>query len=209
MKENVSACPYCNVNLKRTPKGRTICPDCGQPILVYEGRLWIADERNAVRWCDKLQIARPELYQAREDLSVQFGQPASYADALWRLMNGIVVKIPEAQGRSQFYWQMARFLWEEKRDHLQVSRESQRVKFEELKEKIAAGWIDPTRCRLEIITCGEISCPSCRKLEGELFPLTVGEEWPIPNADCTHEKTPDRPRGWCRCTWGLKWEDCR
>jgi len=67
------------------------------------------------------------------------------------------------------YFHMARFLWEGKRDSLQLRREAVRMDLTNWKEKSDMGFLDLKRARLRVITAGEASCPECRALEGRLF----------------------------------------
>jgi len=99
------------------------------------------------------------------------------------------------------YFQMARFLWEEKRDYLHVGRAAARMELANWKE---AGLLDLGHARIEITTAGAASCPACRALAGRIFTydeaLTM---MPLPVPECTNEKGADHPRGWCRCDWVL------
>ena len=200
----MNACPYCSAPLSRAPKRRTTCPLCGKPILVRKGRLCTDEEGRAVEWCSRLRIDEAEFQQTRERLSAQFGKVASCGDTVWRLMHKVLEAAPAWHGRKMIYFQMARFLWEEKRDCLEVRRQSVRMELAGWKAASDMGLLDLKRVRLRVITSRAASCPECRRLDGHLFTYEEAESgMPLPVAACTHEKAEDQPRGWCRCDYGL------
>jgi hypothetical protein len=197
-------CPYCGAVLSRTPKRRTACLLCGKPILVRNGRLFTDEEGRAVDWCSCLRIDEAEFQRTRDRLSAQFGRVASCGDTMWRLMHTVLDAAPSWHGRKMIYFQMARFLWEEKRDCLEVRRQSVRMQLADWKAASDLGLLDLARVRVRVITAGTASCPECRRLDGHLFTCEEAESaMPLPVATCTHEKSGGQPRGWCRCTYGL------
>lgn len=202
--ERKAECPYCSAVLTRAPKRRTACGCCGRPIFVRKGRLCKEDEAGALDLCTRVGVSHTRLDKTRDALSREFGHPASAADAAWRLMNTLLSETKDYHARGMIYFQMARFLWEEGKDHLHVAREGPRMQLADWKQKAHAGWLDLQAMRLTVITAGEASCPNCRKLEGTT--LTYQEALkrsPIPVPECTNEASPAQPRGWCRCTYGL------
>jgi len=70
------------------------------------------------------------------------------------------------------YFQMARFLWEEKRDYLDVGREAAPMELANWKEAAEAGQQDLRHVRLKIITAGKASCPACRRWKAGSSPMT-------------------------------------
>lgn len=198
------ACPSCRGALDRTPKRRTRCTHCEQPILVRSGRLLTEDEARAVDVCSKLAVPLERLWAAREDLSRQWGRRASAADAAWRVLNEVVLEAPDYHTRKIISFQMARFLWEEGRDHLEIARQSRQMQLADWKSSAEEGWLDLRQARVEVITAGEASCPACRALQGARFTYDEAvKENPIPVAECTHEAGSGHVRGWCRCEYGL------
>jgi len=199
-----AACPSCGVVLDRAPKRRSQCTHCHQPIVVREGRLCTEDEARAIDVCSRFAVPLERLWDAREQLSRTWGRAASAADAAWRVLNEVIVEMPDFHGRGMVYFQMARFLWEEGRDHLQVARQGRRMRLAHWKHAEDLGLLDLKRARLGIVTARDASCPACRALEGAQFSyLEAAERNPIPVAECTHEAGPGRTRGWCRCDYVL------
>lgn len=199
-----AACPSCGVALDRNPKRRTRCPHCDQPIVVRRGRLLTEDEARAEDVCSKVAVPLKRLWAAREDLSRQWGRQASAADAAWRVLNKLVVETADYQARKMIYRQMARFMWEEGRDHLEMARQSKQMELADWQSTAEQGLLDLKGARLAVITAGPLSCPACRVLEGARFTFAEAvNENPIPVAGCTHEAEAGRVRGWCRCEYGL------
>jgi hypothetical protein len=103
------------------------------------------------------------------------------------------------------YLQMALFLWEEDRDHLEFVRLCRQMELAKWKQAEDLGHLDLTRARVGVITAKDDSCPECRALQGIEFTFAEAiEKMPIPVAGCTHDLSPNRTRGWCRCCYRLK-----
>ncbi len=197
-------CPYCKTVLTSSPKRRTACVSCSRPIFVRKGRLRTEDEAPALDFCARLGVSATLLDKTRDTLSKEFGHPASAADAAWRVMNTLVSETKDYHARGMIYFQMARFLWEEGKDHLQIAREVPRMELAAWKKSADAGLLDLRAIRLTVITAHEASCPNCRELEGtELTYQEALNSSPIPVPECTNETSPTQPRGWCRCIYGL------
>jgi hypothetical protein len=200
----MSTCPYCGDQLDRVPKRRTACPSCRRAICVRKGRLCTEEEARALDWCAHLQIDELAFCRARETLSAEFGQSASCSDAVWRLMNETDQRACSWHERKMIYLQMARFLWEEKRDCLEVQRQAVRMQLADWKEKADMGLLDLRRVRLQVITAKGASCSECRALDGRLVTFDEAQlATLVPVASCTHEKMEGWTRGWCRCEYGL------
>jgi hypothetical protein len=153
--------------------------------------------------CPRLGIQESDLRRTVEQLTVEFARPAGWADALWRLMHKLLETASNNHERKMINFQMARFMWEEKRDCLHVSREAARIELYGYKEAAEAGWLDRSNLQLKISTAGAASCPACQALDGSLFTYDEAlRVMPLPVPDCTNEKDAGHPRGWCRCTWG-------
>ena len=204
----MNVCPYCSGGLDRTPKRRTACPSCGKPILVRKKCLCTEEEARAVDWCSVLQIDAAEFQRTQEKLSAQFGRTASCGDTLWHLMHKLLERARSLQDRQMIYFQMPRFLWEEKKDYLEVGRQGVRMGLADWRKAASKGLLDLKEVRLKVSTAGEASCPECRALQGRLFTFEEAESGMLlPSADCSHEKTEDRVRGWCRCCYVLSFPD--
>jgi len=198
------ACPSCQTALERTPQRRTRCTRCGQPILVRRGHVLTEDDARAIDVCSKLTVPLQRLWHARDDLSREWGRQASASDGAWRVLNELVTEAPEYHTRKMIYFQMARFLWEEGRDHLEIARLSRQMQLADWKKSADDGWLDLRRARVEVITAREASCPACRALDGAQFTYEVAaKQNPIPVAECTHQ-VGGHACGWCRCEYGLR-----
>jgi hypothetical protein len=120
------------------------------------------------------------------------------------VLNQALLEAPDFHTRKMVYFQMARFLWEEGRDHLESARQCRQMQLAEWEERGREGWLDLKRARFEVITAREVSCPACRALEGRRFTYDqLVTESPIPVPGCTNETGPGHSRGWCRCEYGL------
>ncbi len=198
------ACPLCGAVLSHAPKRRTLCRQCGCPILVPRGRLFTEDEARAVDICQKVSIPIERLWVARDALSQELGRQASASDAAWRPLNELVVSTTNHHERKMTYFLMARFMFEEGRDHLEVARLSRRMQLEEWKSAAQQGLLDLVKVRIKIITCGEASCPACRAVAKSRFTYEDAmAHQPIPVPECTHETNAGQTRGWCRCEYAL------
>lgn len=203
--ERRAECPYCKAQLTRAPKKRTACVSCRRPIFVRKGRLCTEDEARALDFCARLGVSVTRLDKTRDTLSKEFGHPASAADSAWRVMNTLVSETKDYHARGMIYFQMARFLWEAGKDHLQVARKVPRMQLAAWRKSADAGLLDLRGIRLTVITAREASCPNCRKLEGtELTYQQAMHSSPIPVPECTNGTSLAQPRGWCRCTFGLR-----
>lgn len=198
------ACPYCGFRLSRVPMRRTKCADCGKPILVRKGRLCTEDESRAIDVCVRLAIPLDRLWHARELLSEKWGRHASATDAAWGVLNQLVVESSDFNARGMVYFQMARFLWDEGRDHLELARQCRQMELANWEHAADRGLLDVRRARISVITAKGASCPGCRVLDGiELTLQEAVETMPLPVAGCTRELSPGRLRGWCRCCYAL------
>lgn len=169
-----------------------------------KGRLCTEDEARAIDVCLRLAVPQARLWEARRLLTQEWGRQATAADAAWRVLNELVDEAPDYHSRGMVYFQMARFLWEQGKDHLQLALQCRQMRLADWREAGERGFLDLKRARIEICTAREASCPACRALEGTQFTYQEAvERHVIPMAQCTHEAGPGRVRGWCRCEYVL------
>ena len=179
------ACPYCRVLLKRTPAKRTRCANCGESILIRKGWLCTQDEARAIDVCTRVGVPLDRLWDERDLLSAKFGHSATATDAAWGVLNQFVVTTADCHERGMVYLQMARFLWDEGRDHLEVARQSRQMELAHWKEAEDRGSLNLSRARVVVITAKDASCPECRELEGVQFTYAEAvEKMPIPVVGC-------------------------
>ena len=178
-------CPSCRVTLARPPKRRAKCIHCGQPILVRKGRLCTEEEARAIDVCNATGIPLQRLWATRQLLTQDWGRGASAGDAAWRLLNELGVTTPDHHSRGMIYFQMARYLWEDGRDHLAMARESRKMELLNWEKAVRNGLLHDS-VRVVVITCGEMSCPACQTLAGREFTLKLAlAQSPIPVPDPT------------------------
>lgn len=169
-----AACPYCGVILEKTPKRKTSCPACHQPIFVRRGRLLTEERVKLEGWIASLEylgVTELSFEERRQELSKRFGAKASPRDTVWSFLNGAVGKgdwihhqriylhmarIVESEGKSaaEFYAEARRWGWEYARTQL-----------EEMRSHLVT--------HVYVHNSGdEQVCPACRALEGRVFPIT-------------------------------------
>jgi len=199
---STSTCPSCRTPLGAAPRRRTKCPHCGRFIVVRGSQLRTEDEARAIDSCKPLGVSVEQLWAERDALSVSRGSRASASDAAWYLMNQLVVRAPSPHDRKMIYWQMARHLWEEKRDHLHILQLAHEMDLENWRQSADAGYLDLDDLRLGVATARETSCSRCRNLEGRTYSFREAHDTkPIPVPDCSHQREAGRSRGWCRCCY--------
>jgi len=112
----MNICPYCHLSLSRKPKRRTACPACSHNISVRKGEL-----------CTKGGGLRSGLVLETWDRAIRISSRSKSAlgrvratceirlDTVWRLMHNVLEMASDWHQRKMIYFQMARFLWEDKR----------------------------------------------------------------------------------------------
>lgn len=78
-------CPYCNKELSVKPIKTQECPHCGENIFVRSGGLVTEEEAKIMDWLVRLEFVggnRQDFDKQRNELSKQFGTPASVNDTI-------------------------------------------------------------------------------------------------------------------------------
>lgn len=214
-------CPYCHKALKKIPGSKTKCPHCGhfiyvrtkptngQRILIKEDQI----EQIEQEWQDyfivrdfkeriKSQCGSGfnKKYSAiKDELTKKFGLEPLEEDILWGLSNHLLLglmKKGDWQEMKTIYFAQASFLHDDGQDCMKVLGEAHKC---DLRDYARSKLIR----KVEIITCGESSCPSCRKLSGKIFTIERAlNEMPLPEKDCSSEPNLKSKQGWCRCCYG-------
>jgi hypothetical protein len=204
------ACPYCRRPLRKIPKRRTACPHCrneihvrGKQDILPETTLFTEEDARAITWFGTLGVTRSDFELHRQNLSMQFGQTAKLSDVLWTIMNASLTRTQDAEQLRQTYWNMARFLYEEGKNHLKLMQEAQKLALAGWQKNAEEGAIHWENTRLEVITAG--GCDACNELDGVTFTIEeVLKGMPLPVKDCAYEQVKPGMPGWCRCCYGLR-----
>jgi hypothetical protein len=196
-------CPNCGAVLQKKPARKVKCPACSKPIFVRKGILLNAtqvEEYDLVqRWLSylvRLDVTEPMFIEQRDKLSHQFGFRASMRDALWNLMNALVMKQKESNKLIDLYLRMAEFVEEEGRDAKPYVKQAMEVRAREIRLEIRSHinhfYPHPAR-RVRVMTCNdEWVCDACRELSSRPHDIEdFLRELPIP-MKCQN------PHG-CRC----------
>jgi len=84
------------------------------------------------RWLDRLNlfgVTRTDFNRQREELSKQFGSPASVNDTVWRILNSLVVKYAQDHYRLEhIYREMAALISQEGKDPTQYLEQAEKIR---------------------------------------------------------------------------------
>ncbi len=196
-------CPYCRKVLDRKPQRKTKCPFCNNDIYVrtkqkiFPSTLLNKEDAVAVDWLKNLEnfgIKDNDFLNKRRELFKKFGKEAESTDVIWGLFNELILKTKDLHSLKMIYYEMALFLNKEGKDFFQFLQQSAKMELMKFKQE---GFIKKVR----ILTAGEDSCETCRRLENMVFTIEEAlEKMPIPCKECTH-KLYDKERGFCRCCY--------
>ena len=207
---NPAWCPYCGVILDPPPRGTRKCPVCREKIhlkrwpgedtkrLMTEAQVQEANaawdvyrlRNKAIRASENLGVSRAVFAREERALTESRHQTPPPGDVFWSLSKRVIIdagKGRDWQRLKMAYWHQARWLYEEGRDPMQLSRLASEA---ELRGYAETGLVR----RVEISDAGEKACPACRQNGGKV--MRIGDalkQMPIPNTHCEN--------GWCRCTW--------
>lgn len=207
---NEAMCPYCSHQLDRMPKSKRKCPQCGETIrvakagdstklLTEEGYQEYREQRKRDsfrrKWLRELEyygISESDFSSARKTFFQKNRFEANDRDILWGLFNKAISQQSDLHDLKMLYLSMARFLYEEGRDHLQIHQQAMRMALKKYQQDGCT--------KVEIMDCGD-SCGTCRQQNGKV--LTIKDalrEMPLPCQDCSFEPS-SSTRGWCRCDY--------
>jgi len=209
--KNKTLCPYCDFEFEEKPKRRRKCPQCQEWIYVREDKLYTEEGKYVYDWIKRLREfgASQKLFEVeKEELSKQFGHPASDSDTLWQIMNALVSKV-NAQQLHLLYGKMVQFLKEEGKDYSGIVKEQKRIQaglFEKeiiaqlklqasLMQSLGLDTLQGSGFELlvRVNTCNDhLVCEACREAASRPYSLEEFiEEMPIPH-NCTNLEV-------CRC----------
>lgn len=195
-------CPYCKKLLESTPKKKKKCPNCGNYIYVrtkqslFPSNLLTNDEAIAADEMKKLDahgITYQDFIDEKKSLTQKESGDVSNVDVCLNLYNKLLSRTKDPSHLKFLYFEIAYLLYTAERDffkYLQMSAEKELMMYK--KNGVE---------KVTISTCGEGSCPECKKLESKVF--TIEEalvEMPIPCRSCSFQLKNGKA-GWCRCQY--------
>jgi len=206
-------CIYCYKPLKKIPGSKTKCPHCGE--FIYVRTRPMIKERVLVKEIQLTQLEQEwqehfairdfrehikshcknfdKKYSAiKDDLIKKFRAEPSEGDVLWALSMELLLKFMENsnfEDMKMIYFDQALFLYAQGKDYIRVLAEANKCDlYHYRKQKIVK--------KVEIVTCGDASCPSCQKLSGKIYTIDQAlKEMPIPEKTCSHEVNPKSKQG--------------
>ena len=210
-------CPHCGALITPAPQRSRKCPSCTAQVLVRtkDGKKLVLTEeqakavdterekrasRNAAfRFAQNIGVSEAEF--AREEATLlKKDRRYSPRDVFWSLANSRILteaKKGNHRGLSNIYWQQARLLFEEGRDHFHLLQEAARHELLGLKQ------MNPTLIRYVTILADD--CPECKKFQKKKYSIDEAlKQMPIPVKSCTHgldEGEKGRRSGWCCCMY--------
>ena len=201
-------CPYCSATLKKAPKRKTRCKECGNYIFVDTtqqifSRTSLTEKETAiVAWFNtlcSLGATTDDFIKKSRELEKRFGCKALPRDIIWALFVDAGTKAAlknDLSSLAEIYYKQARFLYEEGKNYLPALRQFHDLT---LKNKILGQREGDIFYGVQIMTNSD-ACSACRKLDG--IRLTIEEAIKknlLPNIDCTHNPDPKRKDHFCRC----------
>ena len=189
--QSSSQCPQCGEKLEKKPTRKMQCPHCSVDIIVRKGELItekiLADRKLKRKWLRTLNHygANEELFVKNSDeLSKEFGFPASVNDVLWRMMNTLTSNQESLLDLELLYRHMGNFLDGEGKDPTPLYRQAAEVRIDiaENKNKQTRAQIKGQLKKLRrsmmresdiphalyIFNCNDhLVCKKCRSVEGK------------------------------------------
>ena len=207
-----SVCPYCFFEFETPPKKSRKCPECKQSIkvskrdgglLLFTNESWIAEKKRRKatsfkkKWLGTLEyfgVSEADFDQHKKIFSDKNGFKQSDADTFWGFFNATIIQLGKRRDYhdlKMLNFHMARFLYEEGKDHIRCAKKAAKMELMHYKS-------DGVTKRVEILSG---SCPECKKLEGQSFTISEAlEKMPIPCESCQNQPSA-AGRGWCVCSY--------
>jgi hypothetical protein len=208
-------CPYCGGTFDPIPTRKKKCAACKNQVQVKyrptnpQKRLVTAEQAEVIeaewaayhaenalrRGLSERGVAEGEGRGLQARLAKALGRPPTHAemlDAAEREGLGRAIKIKDWHQVS-----MLRFL---RALRLHQAGEPHWPDLVEASKASLLNYASQGVTKVEVLACGEDSCPACRKVEGKKFSVEkAAKAPPIPVQECETWKTAHG--GWCRCTY--------
>lgn len=157
----------------------------------------MSDESIRKEWMsilDSYGITEEDYERKLVKLEKKLGKKPSSKLVILNLFNLAINRANDRHNLKMIYYHKALFLNSEKKEFINPLRKSYRMELLKLKERGVTNVV-------KILSAGESSCESCRKMDGAVFTIDEAlKKMPLPNKNCT--KTLDDPdRGFCRCSY--------
>lgn len=199
-----SICPYCQIELKKIPKRKTKCINCGKDIFVrlkqslFNRQLLKYDEAEVV---DRLEVLlnynilkNINKYNSKKnELIKKFeGEPKPF-DILWGIYNELITSKINSFKLSLVQKQMAMIAEIEGKDPTPYYQLARKTDCEELKTKLIEFKNMGIKKAMISSIGDDDTCANCKQLDGKCFDIEkLIENMPIP-LNCTSKN--------CRCTY--------
>jgi len=186
-------CPYCGARLRKKPKRRSKCPDCGYSIHVRHGQQLVPSElcTETDAWALDLlaSLNRFGLTEAdcheRLESAVAEGEPMTLHDAVWDLAEQKRKSLDDKRERLELMHPLSIYLSGKGERESPEPGEVMRQELERLAAKGAE--------RVRILGAGVGSCPACQKVNNKVMSIKLAiKKQLLPVDRCT-------TRGGCQC----------
>ncbi|MBN1319451.1 MAG: hypothetical protein JXA87_01285 [Thermoleophilia bacterium] len=203
------------------PKSKRKCPACKEPIVprtlpdgtralltpqqaddLAREKHELAEERLLVKRLNAYGVGDQERREVEAELREQWGVVPSRRDVAWAAANR---KVAQAGADGDFarlsslYWHMAMQLYEEGRDHFELSRLSKKYGLLAMQNKVHP--FDHLGLRFKLVVIP--ACPESHAYRGRQYSIEEAlDEMPIPRPDCSYHYLSGREGspGWCVCS---------
>lgn len=195
-------CPYCEVPLREMPKKKKTCPACGNYIYVrtkqslFPSVLLKEEDALATDEYEKLKaygVTKKDFTNEKTRLSKGKKVEVSSIDVCLSLYDKLIQRTKDLSLLKLLYFEKASLLYNiggDYFDNLQISAEIELTAYKQQGVK-----------KVSILTCGDVSCPECKKLSGKVYTTDKAlKEKPVPCKACSF-KLHDGREGWCRCQY--------
>lgn len=202
-KKSTHYCPNCQTILEKIPKRKSKCQYCNKEIYVrskqklfpsillkYEDAMAVDSFKNL----ENYGISVGYFHKKMKELSSKFGGIARSEDVIWGIYNELILKTQDIHSLKMIYYEMAIILNKEGKDSFSLLQQSAKMELIKFQEE---GFVQKVR----ILTAGEASCESCKKLDKKVFNIKEALKlMPIPERHCSH-KLYNEKYGFCRCCY--------
>lgn len=149
-------------------------------------------EKRMTKFCEQNKLKKNEWRKSEEELKLKFGTDPSEADIIWHMFHILLLKNKSKHDKKMLYFEMAKHLFKEKKDHKELLLVVQKLEIEEV-FKASKILNEP----MTILT--EDCCPECESIKN-IASKSKDEMENIAKkliTICTRQK--NEHGGWCIC----------